>query len=94
MTHKEMLKRMGLTEEEFRDLLTKFRHFYDLLNANQKAVVTRSLPTLEAAARSFGPDVSVEDMQELLGADAAGGVFGSNVLGQQTNGDDDNGNGS
>lgn len=85
MNRSEMLKRMGLSEQELKELLEHFRHFYKRLNDRQKAVVRRSLPTLEQAAKSFGPDVTSGQMQELFDADDNGGTFNSEIAGNQPN---------
>jgi len=66
MTRAEMLKSMGLTEDEFRQLLVKFGVFYASLRPNQRAVVNRALPSLRRAARSLGRDVASEDLREML----------------------------
>jgi len=67
MSHEEMLKKLGLTEAQHRDLMTKLLHFCRSLDDSQKKVVKDNLPTLEEAARSFGPDVSVEDFKKFCG---------------------------
>lgn len=85
MTRNELLARMGLTEKQLMELLHKFRHFYKSLDPKQKSVVKHSLPTLEAAAKSFGPDVTVDDLHELFGTDETDGPFGSNVAENQPN---------
>jgi hypothetical protein len=85
MDRKEMLKRMGLSEPELKDLLAHFRHFYSHLNERQKKVVRRSLPSLEQAAKTFGPGVSPDQMQELFDADSGGGTFNSEIAGNQVN---------
>jgi hypothetical protein len=80
MTRSEMLKKMGLKDEELKDLMQKFRNFKDTLNAHQLRVVTRSLPTVTAAAKTFGDDVTAEDLQQLFGTDATSGSFGAHGL--------------
>ncbi len=97
MTHGEMLKRMGLTEDEFTQLLMKFRVFYASLSPAQKAVVNRTLPTLRRAARSLGSGVTAPDLRVLLTTgttDSNAGTFGQDGydwLLNQGNGDDDDG---
>jgi hypothetical protein len=75
MTREEMLKKMGLTHEELNDLLHKFRNFESSLNENQRAVVTQSLPTAAAAAKSFGPDISAHELERLIKPDRLEGIF-------------------
>ena len=65
MTHEEMLKKMGLTKEEHKDLLTKFTAFHNSLNANQQKVIARSMPSAKDAAKSFGPGVTAEHLHSL-----------------------------
>ena len=66
MSHEEMLRHLGLTDQELKDLLQKFNRFYGELNKDQQATVTRSLPALDEAARTFGPDVNAPDLDTLL----------------------------
>ena len=95
MTRAEMLKRIGLTEEQFQQLLRKFGAFYAPLGPSEKAVVNRALPTLRRAARAFGRDVTTEDLRELLKPPTdAGGMFGEweeveTVLNETDDDDDD-----
>jgi hypothetical protein len=66
MTHDEMLKKLGLNEQQFRDLLARLHDLMLSLDPQQRIVVTSSLPTLAEAARSFGPNVSESDLEEFL----------------------------
>lgn len=75
MTRDEMLRRLGLTELELEDLLDKYRQFHKSLSDRQRVVMTRSLPSVEEAIRSFGPDVTVDDMQILLDPNSTGAMF-------------------
>jgi hypothetical protein len=75
MTRDEMLKRLGLSDEELKDLLHKFVKFHKSLNDHQKAVIERSLPTTAAAAKTFGPTVTPEHLEQLFGTSLDTGVF-------------------
>jgi hypothetical protein len=94
MTREEMLKRSGLTEAEFRDILSKFRAFVDSLNHAQRAAVERWLPSAERIAASFGPALTREKLAENLGtvdapesASAQSGVgLGQSGVGEGTPG--------
>ena len=66
MTHEEFLYQLGLSREEFRDLLQKFSYFLGTLNEAQKDAVRRSNPTIAEAARSFGPEVTPEELEKIL----------------------------
>jgi len=93
MTHDEMLKRTGLTEHEFKHMLTAFRAFYGSLNAKEKAVVNRALPTLEQALKALGGDMDVDDFQVLLSSGGGtSGAFGQDGINQITNGGSGKGN--
>jgi len=76
MTHKQMLKKLGLTEDEHRDLVTKFAAFHSSLNENQRRVVRHSMPTAEQAAKSFGRGVTAEHIERLSTE-----AFSANVVG-------------
>ena len=87
MTRSQMLKQMGLTEHQFKHLMESFSKFYNGLDAAQKAVVRRSLPSLAQAAKTFGPDVQPGEMMDLFDSDNSGGTFNSEIAGNQPNPD-------
>jgi len=66
MTHEAMLKKLGLTEAQFGDLLKKHADFMNNLDTAQQKAVKRSMPTLTEAAASFGPNASVADLRALI----------------------------
>jgi hypothetical protein len=67
MTKEEMLKKSGLTDGEFRELVHRFKSFLDSLNPAQRAAVERWLPSAERIAASFGPALTVEDLARNVG---------------------------
>jgi hypothetical protein len=71
MTKEEMLKKSGLTEAEFRELVGKFKAFLDQLNPAQRTAVDRWLPSLERVAASFGPALTVERLAMNIGAEGS-----------------------
>ncbi len=75
MTHDEMLKQLGLSREEHKQLISRFSDFYSTLNESQKTVIRRTMPTAEQAARSFGPGTTVEHVQSLCATEAGGSVL-------------------
>jgi hypothetical protein len=79
MTREEMLKKMGLTHEEFKDYWQKLEKFHDSLNDRQRAVLERSLPRYSAAAKTFGAAINAEDLQKILKADQQGAFAGAAV---------------
>jgi hypothetical protein len=74
MTHKEMLKKMGLTADEHRDLMIKFAAFHNSLNPNQRKVMEQCMPTLEDAAKTFGPDVTTQQIESFMAASSGPGA--------------------
>jgi hypothetical protein len=80
MTREEMLKKMGLTHEELKDLLQKLAQLRASLTDHQRAVFDHSLPTHSAAAKTFGADVNAGDLQKLLGAEVQGGFAATAVV--------------
>jgi hypothetical protein len=66
MNQEEMLRELGVSRKELRDLLAKFNSFLASLDERQHAVVRRSLPTLAEATASFGPDVTEDDLRRLF----------------------------
>jgi hypothetical protein len=83
MTREEMLKRMGLTQEELTDLLQKLAQLHASLNDHQRAVLDRSLPTHSAAAKTFGANVTAADLQKLLSAEFETGFAAGAVVALQ-----------
>jgi hypothetical protein len=82
MTRDEMLNRMKLSDEELKDLLQKFKTFENSLNEHQRAVVRHSLPKPSAAAKTFGADVTADDLKALFGTDSTTVSFGAHGLNQ------------
>jgi hypothetical protein len=72
-----MLKKLGLTIEEFRDLIQKLDTLNKSLNPAQRAVIERSFPTAAAAATTFGQDVTAAQLQSLLATDPTNEPFAS-----------------
>jgi hypothetical protein len=66
MKREELLKALGLSSEEFHDLLGKFNSFLNSLNKNQQEVMRRSLPTIGQALHALRPDVSEKDLEEFF----------------------------
>jgi hypothetical protein len=77
MTRDEMLRKLGLTNEEFKDLIHKLERLHQSLTESQRAVFVRSFPTAASAAASFGSDVSADQLQRLFAADPANEPFAS-----------------
>lgn len=75
MSRDEMLNRLGLSDADLTDLLTQYNDFVGKLKPGQQAVIKRSLPTVQEATQSFGPDVTADDMQELFDPNGTGGMF-------------------
>lgn len=66
MTQAELLKELGLTAEEFRDLQRKFDAFFSSLNKPQQAVIKQSLPTVAQSLAALRPDVSERELEEFF----------------------------
>jgi len=65
MTREEMLKRLGLTKAENDDLMNKLGKFLVTLNPQQKKVFMNLMPKSQDVVKSFGPGVTVEDLETL-----------------------------
>lgn len=83
MTREDMLKQLGLTHEEFKDLLLKLAVLRLSLNESQRAVLDRSLPSPSSAATTFGDDVTAGHLQELFGAEVQGGFAATAMVALQ-----------
>jgi hypothetical protein len=66
MDQEEMLKELGVSRKELYELLTRFGAFFESLDKRQQAVIRRSFPTLTEAAKTFGPDVTGDDLRKLF----------------------------
>jgi hypothetical protein len=66
MTQEELLKAIGLSADELRDLQAKFDAFFSSLNKHQQAVVKRSLPTIAESLQALRPDVTERELEEFF----------------------------
>ncbi|MGC2619304.1 MAG: hypothetical protein WA414_09710 [Acidobacteriaceae bacterium] len=66
MTREEMLSKMGISDADFRDYLTKLTAFRASLNPAQQAFFDRGKPTVAQAAHAFGPGATAEDVEKLF----------------------------
>jgi len=66
MTREQMLSKMGISDQDFRDFLTKLAAFRNSLNPAQLAFFHRSMPTVDQVAQAFGSDASIQDVNNLF----------------------------
>ena len=66
MTHPEMLRQLGLTDEVLQNLLLKFRVFYASLAPEESAIVDRLMPRFNRVAALFSGVVTPDEMKTLL----------------------------
>jgi hypothetical protein len=64
----QMLKQMGIKDEDFRDYLKKHAAFLKSLNAKQKNFHHKNTPKQKVAevAKSLGPDVTTDHIKKLF----------------------------
>src|ERR1700759_3731921 len=62
----ELLKQLGLSQDDFNNLLRKFRVFYGSLADSEVKVVNRLLPTFQHAAALFGGKIDRDELRRLL----------------------------
>jgi hypothetical protein len=83
MTDDELLKAMGLSDEELRDLLARTDAFFQELGRSERKVVKETMPSIAEAAKTFGRDVTPAELTKFLKARAPrdalfiAGYFGS-----------------
>lgn len=65
MDKPEMLRKLNLSETEYKELLAKFAAFFNSLSNEQKKVINNWLPKFDEIAKAFGPDVTVEQLKKL-----------------------------
>ena len=68
VTNDDLLKKLGLTDAELRDLQAKHHQFVSGLTASQKKSVAQSLPTAEEAAKTLGPGVTPSHLERFIRA--------------------------
>lgn len=66
MTREEMLAKLGISDEDFRDFLRKLEAFRRSLNPAQLEFFHRNLPTAIQVAEAFGPTATVEEVEALF----------------------------
>jgi hypothetical protein len=69
MTKEEMLRKTGLTDQEYRELVHRFQHLLASLNPAQRAAVERWMPSATQIVRSFGSDLNTEQLAGIVEAD-------------------------
>lgn len=65
MTKQEMLNKVGLTDQQHKDLWNKFGKFFNGLDPAQQKVIKNHMPTNDKIAASFGPGVTAEHLRTL-----------------------------
>jgi hypothetical protein len=68
MTRHEFLEALDISGDDLEDFLSKYDSFHDSLNSRQRALLIRSIPTIESARRLFGPDMTAEELTKMLDA--------------------------
>lgn len=68
MTREQMLNKLGTTDEDFRDYLRKHSSFLNSLEPRQREFHHNHVGKMkvEEIAKSFGPDVTVKDIEDLF----------------------------
>jgi hypothetical protein len=68
VTREQMLKRMGIKDDDFRDYLRKHTKFLKSLNASQKRFHHKNTPKkkVDEVAQSLGPNVTPEHVKSLF----------------------------
>ena len=68
VTHEQMLKKMKIKDDDFKDYLKKHAEFLNSLNASQKSFHHRNTPKMKVGevAKSLGPNVTPEHVKSLF----------------------------
>jgi hypothetical protein len=77
----DLLSRMGLSEDEYREFIQKYSEFASSLTANQKTFLQKMLPNAQQAAEMLGQGVTAERLTEFIRSRdvGKGGVTSHNV---------------
>jgi hypothetical protein len=66
LTKEEILRQMGLTDDEVRDAEAKFAQLVSTLDQAQQKTLKESTPTAESAAQTFTPSLSPEHLMQFI----------------------------
>ena len=67
MTDEDILEKMGLSDEELRELLRKINVFFNsTLNEKERGAFLRGLKSVEEAARELDEDLTPEDLERFI----------------------------
>lgn len=67
MTDEDILEKMGLSDEELRELLRKINVFFNnTLNETERGAFLRGLKSVEEAARELDEDVTTERLEKFI----------------------------
>ena len=70
MNRNDMLSALDLSDEQLKELIEKYHAFRASLDEKQRAVMNRSLTTMEEALAVFGPDVTEAELLQLFEGDS------------------------
>jgi hypothetical protein len=71
MDRQRILKKLGLTQQELDELITKRRNFVKSLSPAQRRVIEVSLPKTTTVMKTMGSDCSEQDLLEAFGQEEA-----------------------
>jgi hypothetical protein len=67
MEDKDILEKMGLSDEELREFLRKINVFFNsTLNDTERGAFLRGLKSVEACARELDEGLTTEDLEEFI----------------------------
>jgi len=76
MSDQEILRKMGLSEHELKDLLRKFNDFVNTLNPAQRRRFLKSQMTVEEGVEELDKDVTAPQLEDFFRRHGPpGGVF-------------------
>jgi len=62
----QILNKIGLSDEDTRDLIRKHQAYLDSLNPAQRTVVAKAMPSWDEAASAVGPDCTADDLSKFV----------------------------
>jgi hypothetical protein len=66
MKDEQILKSLGLTEEEFRKFLQAQKTFFDSMSDDQRKLIIESQPTTDQAAGMLSKDLTGQELGDFL----------------------------
>jgi hypothetical protein len=63
MTDEDILRKIGLSDEELKEFLRKVNEFFNTLNEKERGAFVKGLKSVEQATRELDEDLTPQDLE-------------------------------